>query len=123
MLVLLYGLVILTILSEAFAARHESAYAQPRAGFQHVVIRIDHDSVRFGTPKSVDLKLLSGPRHQDFFVFRISLRVHPNFNGHAERIEILVNFSHNLKTFSRSIDDELQLEFRNPRRIYPLREK
>src|ERR1700684_4677507 len=123
MLVLLYGLVILAIFSKALAASHESTYAQTRAGFQHVVIRIDHDPVRLGTPESIDLELLRGSRHQDFLVSRISFRVHADFNRHAKRIEILVNLSHNFEPFSGPIYDELQLKFRNACRIHPLRKK
>ena len=114
-LIFLDSLVVLAVFGKAFASCDERADSQAGAGFQHVVIGIDHDSVRLGPAERVDLECLRCSGHQDLLVFGVSFRVHADFNRHAKCIEILVNLAHDFETLSRAIDDKFKLEFRNAR--------
>ena len=63
-LILLHGIVVAAQLGERFAARDDSAHAQPLARFQNVVVRVEDNAVGFRPPERLhrERRFFSGNR-------------------------------------------------------------
>src|SRR5882672_11284562 len=94
-----------------------------RARFQNVIVRVEDDSVRLWPAESLHGESGFFPGDVDLLEFGVSLGLDFNFHFHVEDIQVLLCLANDPESFFGAVDHVLQIEFRDSRRMKPLREE
>ena len=111
---MLHGVVVAALLGERFAARDDSAHAQPLARFQNVVVRVEDNSVRLRPSERFHGERRLFPGDRDGLELGISLGLDFNLHVHVKDIQILLRFADDPESFFRAVNHVLQLNSGTP---------